>query len=203
MTSHQGFIRISLETSQVSSDEVVQWGQVRGYWRYNTGEISSLFLGRGWGLCSVLSMKLENPVLRAKPSQLAILSNVLILHQLRDGWACYSHILAGLWLAATCHPCWMWLLHPGPCVESLTPIGSLPRWPRRDPYMINLTDSWLPEQRHPPEDKGLHASCCTGLKSQRCWDSPRLDSACLHIRTWHGCTLVVPSISLQWLPRAW
>lgn len=107
------------------------------------------------------------------PSQLAILSNVLILHQPRDGWACYSHILAGFWLAATRHPCWMWLPHPRPCVESLTPIGWLPRQPRRDPYMINLTDSWLPEQRHPPEGKGPHMSCCQGpRKSAMIWQPP-------------------------------
>lgn len=31
-------------------------------------------------------------------------------------------------------------------MESLTPIGSLPR-PQRYVYMINLTDSWLSEQR--------------------------------------------------------
>lgn len=46
----------------------------------------------GDGDCSVPSLKLEKLVLRVYPSQLTILSNVLILHQPRDGWACYSHI---------------------------------------------------------------------------------------------------------------
>lgn len=55
--------------------------------------------------------------------------------------------ISRFWLAATCHPCWLWLPHPWPCMESLTPIGLLPRRPQRHPYTINLTDSWLSGQR--------------------------------------------------------
>lgn len=115
---------------------------------------------------------------RGYPNQLTTLSNLLVLHQPRNGWVCYPHILAEFWRAATCHSCWMWLPHPGPCVESLTLIGSLPRRPQRDPYIINLTDSWLYEQRAiylrieifvcPAASQGPRKLCCMQPPPPQC-----------------------------------
>lgn len=87
--------------------------------------------------------------------QLTILSNVLISHQPRDGWACYSHILAGFgWQPlATLVDCGF-LTHD--LVWNHLPLLAY------CPEGLRDTLTWSASQTPEFQGKGLHASYCQG-----------------------------------------